>query len=150
MCAFEIKHMRRFAARRAAPVAFVDFYSGIRTCTLPELAPAPAVVREQFDLGSPLVRARLMYRMHALEVVAGHTTSASVVVLRGLDAFRALYSAAGFERFAALTHLPIVNTVMERAYEWFASNRHRIVPRADGLPPCELCVTSDPDAKAAP
>jgi hypothetical protein len=39
----------------------------------------------------------------------------------------------------------LVAPAVAAAYEWFAANRHSLVARVNGQPPCELCVKEDPD-----
>jgi len=153
LCAFEIHHMQRFAATRAAPVAFVDIFSSSRSSSDKqqqqqqelELAPLPEVVRRTFDLTDELVIKRLMYRMHAIQIKdeqgqdqqqqqqqqAQEQQTAAVTILRGPHAFRAMYRHAGwlFSHVAALTEHPLIARHVDKAYDWFASNRHRFVPR---------------------
>jgi predicted DCC family thiol-disulfide oxidoreductase YuxK len=79
-----------------------------------------------------LTHAQLMARIH------GRTADGELV--EGVEVFRRLYAAVGFERMVALTRLPGVRSVLDAAYTLFAQNRLRLTGRcADGL-----CSTESP------
>ena len=41
-----------------------------------------------------------------------------------------------------------IRWLVDRAYDWFARNRHWLIRRRDGQPPCELCVPPPDEADA--
>jgi predicted DCC family thiol-disulfide oxidoreductase YuxK len=49
--------------------------------------------------------------------------------LDGVEVFRRLYAAVGFERLAAFSRWPLVSHAMELVYRWFARNRLRLTGR---------------------
>lgn len=51
-------------------------------------------------------------------------------VVRGMEAFRRAYRALGLGWVLAPTAWPGVRQVSDRAYRWFARNRHRLTGRA--------------------
>lgn len=67
---------------------------------------------------------RVMKRIHA------RLPSGEVVV--GVEVFRRLYRAVGYERLVALSRLPLVRQGLDLAYELFARNRLRLTGRCEG------------------
>jgi predicted DCC family thiol-disulfide oxidoreductase YuxK len=68
-------------------------------------------------------RATLMARIH------GRLQSGELVT--GVEVFRRLYEALGFERLVRLSRVPWIARLLERAYAVFAANRLRLTGRCD-------------------
>jgi predicted DCC family thiol-disulfide oxidoreductase YuxK len=100
LCSREISALRRLD--RNERIAFTDI-----------AVPSGADRALSFGLGHD----RLMARVH------GRTAEGEIV--EGVDVFRQLYAALGFERLVALTRLPGVRSVLDAAYTVFARNRLR-------------------------
>jgi predicted DCC family thiol-disulfide oxidoreductase YuxK len=64
---------------------------------------------------------QLMARIH------GRTADGEIV--EGVEVFRKLYGAVGFETLVGLTRLPGVRSVLDAAYSVFARNRLRVTGR---------------------
>lgn len=79
--------------------------------------------------------AELMARIHGRDLASGGE------LVEGVEVFRRLYAAVGFGLVAALTRLPPLSWVLDRAYAWFAVHRLRLTGRA-------LC-TSDTCGRSA-
>ena len=73
--------------------------------------------------------ATLMARIH------GRLPGGELVT--GVEVFRRLYAAVGFERLVALSRLPLIAQVFDAAYAGFAKNRLRLTGRCDN-DACEL------------
>ncbi|MEZ4266476.1 MAG: DUF393 domain-containing protein [Myxococcota bacterium] len=58
-------------------------------------------------------------------------------LVEGVEVFRQLYAAVGFRRLVAVTRLPGLSWLLERAYRAFASHRLRLTGRCKGGA-CEL------------
>jgi predicted DCC family thiol-disulfide oxidoreductase YuxK len=82
-----------------------------------------------FDAGSIGVsREALMARIH------GRLPDGTII--EGVEVFRRLYAAVGFERAARMSRLPGVAPLLEAAYGAFAKQRLRLTGRcADGMCP---------------
>lgn len=52
-------------------------------------------------------------------------------LVEGVEAFRRLYAVAGLGALVALTRLPGISWLLDRAYDWFARNRLRLTGRCD-------------------
>lgn len=52
-------------------------------------------------------------------------------MVEGVEVFRRLYAAVGFERLVRLTRLPGISALLELAYRLFARNRLRLTGRCD-------------------
>ena len=52
-------------------------------------------------------------------------------LVTGVEVFRRLYAAVGFERLVALSRLPVISQVLDAAYAVFAKNRLRLTGRCD-------------------
>lgn len=50
-------------------------------------------------------------------------------LVSGVEVFRQLYAAIGFERFVALSRLPVIAPLLESAYAVFSANRLRLTGR---------------------
>ncbi len=70
-----------------------------------------------------LDRAALMGKIH------GRLPSGEII--EGVEVFRQLYSAVGFERLVAASRAPGVAQVLDVAYRVFAKNRLRLTGRCD-------------------
>jgi predicted DCC family thiol-disulfide oxidoreductase YuxK len=138
VCAFEAHHLRRWASRRHAKIAFVNVFE--------PPAELPQPVTALLDMNSKLTRQRLMFRMHAVVPAGEGGAGVSFRLVRGPDAFRAMYRAAGLGFLADISAWSCVAPWVNRAYEFFARNRHQFIPRVNGAPKCDLCVSTDPDA----
>jgi predicted DCC family thiol-disulfide oxidoreductase YuxK len=75
-----------------------------------------------------LSQAQLMARIH------GRTAAGELV--EGVEVFRQLYAALGFERMVAVSRWPGVRSVLNASYTLFARNRLRLTGRCDA----ELCA----------
>ncbi len=65
------------------------------------------------------------------EEVMGHIHAVlpDGTVLTGMEAFRRCYSAIGLGFLMAPTGWPMLRSVFDRGYEWFANNRHKLTGR---------------------
>lgn len=52
-------------------------------------------------------------------------------LVTGVEVFRRLYSAIGFERLVELSRAPVVSQLLDGAYALFAKNRLRLTGRCD-------------------
>eukprot|EP00128_Syssomonas_multiformis_P005050 Colp12_sorted_trinity150504_noHs@11864 len=130
LCLKEITFLKKRAEKRDARVLFFDIYN------LPkEPLNVPKPIMEKFDLQDLEQRRSLMFKMHGL-VQDGPE---NYRVVQGVDAFRVLYRFAGFGLVARFTELPLISNLADSLYDWFARNRHSIVPRLSGGEPCEVC-----------
>lgn len=68
-------------------------------------------------------RATLMARIH------GRLPGGELVT--GVEVFRRLYAAVGFERLVALSRLPVIAQLLAAAYAAFAKHRLRLTGRCD-------------------
>jgi predicted DCC family thiol-disulfide oxidoreductase YuxK len=59
-----------------------------------------------------------------------HARWSDGTVLTGVDVFREMWEAVGFGVLARLSRWPIINTLLGKAYAWFARNRLRLTGRA--------------------
>jgi predicted DCC family thiol-disulfide oxidoreductase YuxK len=57
--------------------------------------------------------------------------------VRGVEVFRRLYSAAGFGPIAWVTRLPVIRSLLDRAYSTFARNRLRWTGRCSSDASCK-------------
>lgn len=57
-------------------------------------------------------------------------------LVEGVEVFRTLYAAVGFERLVRLSRLPGIAQALDASYELFAKNRLRLTGRCEGA--CEL------------
>lgn len=64
---------------------------------------------------------RLMAEIH------GRLPDGRLIV--GVEVFRALYSAVGFQNLVSLTRLPLIRNVLDAGYRLFARNRLRMTGR---------------------
>jgi hypothetical protein len=102
LCAREIRLLRRLDRRER--IRFVD------------------IAAPGFDPGAAGVsREVLMARIHA-RLPDG-------TLIEGVEVFRRLYAAVGFERLVALTRLPGVARLLDLGYRWFAARRLRLTRR---------------------
>jgi predicted DCC family thiol-disulfide oxidoreductase YuxK len=104
LCSREIAGLRRLD--RKQQICFTDI-----------AAPSGAARAHSFGLE----RAELMARIH------GRTAAGQIV--EGVEVFRQLYGAVGFEKLVGLTRLPGVRSVLDAAYTVFAKNRLRLTRR---------------------
>lgn len=51
--------------------------------------------------------------------------------IEGVEVFRQLYAAVGFERWVALSRLPVVAPLLDQVYRLFAANRLRFTGRCE-------------------
>ncbi|MET0385889.1 MAG: DUF393 domain-containing protein [Polyangiales bacterium] len=102
LCRREIALLRKLDRRER--IAFTDI-------AVPGFDPSP--------IG--LTQAQLMARIH------GRTADGQLV--EGVEVFRRLYAAVGFERTAALTRLPGIRNALDAAYTLFAKHRLRLTGR---------------------
>jgi predicted DCC family thiol-disulfide oxidoreductase YuxK len=52
-------------------------------------------------------------------------------LVSGVEVFRRLYAAVGFERLVALSRVPVISQLLDAAYALFAKNRRRLTGRCD-------------------
>jgi len=50
-------------------------------------------------------------------------------IIEGVEVFRRLYSAVGFRWLVSVTRLPVIRTILDIGYIWFAANRLRLTGR---------------------
>jgi predicted DCC family thiol-disulfide oxidoreductase YuxK len=104
LCRREILFLRRLDRRRA--IRFTD------------------IAAPDFD---PSVLGRspheLMARIHGRD--------ATGTLVEGVEVFRRLYAAVGFERLVALSRLAPIALLLEAGYRWFAANRLRLTGRCN-------------------
>jgi predicted DCC family thiol-disulfide oxidoreductase YuxK len=130
LCAQEIEGLKALDA--AGRLELVD-------CSAPEFD-------DEFLIGDGLDRAVLMRRLHARDIRGRW--------LVGMDAFEAIYRAAGLERVARVWTHPSWRPFFERLYPWVVRNRQllsrlgapallrRLIPKPTGTrssPRCESC-----------
>jgi predicted DCC family thiol-disulfide oxidoreductase YuxK len=124
LCSREISFLKKRTETRQAPVSYVN----VDDDSLPQLpAVAQQAIAKHFDLNCDEDRRQLLLFMHAVQDDGK--------VLRGVDVFRSLYRHAGLGFISGFLSLPGVNRLSEKAYDWFAYNRHWLVPRKS----CTLC-----------
>jgi predicted DCC family thiol-disulfide oxidoreductase YuxK len=62
-------------------------------------------------------------------------------LIEGVEVFRQLYAAVGFERLVAITRTPGIAQTLDLGYRWFAKNRLRLTGRCeDGV--CAVSSTT--------
>lgn len=59
-------------------------------------------------------------------------------LVEGVEVFRRLYAAVGFERLVRMSRLPGISQALDLSYELFAKNRLRLTGRCDDA--CEVPV----------
>jgi len=64
-----------------------------------------------------------------MAVIHGRLPTGEVVT--GVEVFRRLYAAVGFERLVSLSRLPVIRQLLDALYAWFAKNRLRLTGRCD-------------------
>ena len=82
-------------------------------------------------------RSELMAKIHA-RLPTGE-------FIEGVEVFRRLYSAVGFERTVALTRLPGIAGMLDLGYELFAKNRLRLTGRCEN----DVCAVTSPPGRPA-
>ena len=124
---------------------FEVFYDGQCPLCSREIAALRRLDREQriaftdiaapgFDAGTlGLSQADLMARVH------GRTADGQLV--EGVEVFRRLYAALGFERLVAFTRLPGVRGVLDAGYRVFARNRLRLTGRQCEAGHCDVAAS---------
>lgn len=78
---------------------------------------------------------RLMARIHA-RLPSGEW-------VEGVEVFRRLYAAVGYERLVRASRWPFVSGLLERSYRWFAQNRLRLTGRCE----TQACAVKPPDRR---
>jgi predicted DCC family thiol-disulfide oxidoreductase YuxK len=104
LCSREISGLRRLDRKQR--ILFTDI-----------AGPSGAARAQLFGLAN----AELMARVH------GRTAAGQIV--EGVEVFRQLYGALGFQKLVGLTRLPGVRSVLDAAYTVFAKNRLRLTGR---------------------
>jgi len=66
-------------------------------------------------------------------------------LIEGVEVFRRLYAAVGFEKAVELTRLPGVAGALELGYSWFAANRMRLTGRCEDA----ACDVTNPRGRRA-
>lgn len=64
-----------------------------------------------------------------MAVIHGRLSGGELVT--GVEVFRRLYAAVGFERLVALSRWPVISRLFDAAYAVFAKNRLRLTGRCD-------------------
>lgn len=64
-----------------------------------------------------------------MAVIHGRLPSGELVT--GVEVFRRLYAAVGFERLVSLSRLPVIRQLLDALYARFAKNRLRLTGRCD-------------------
>lgn len=115
LCRREIEFLRRRDRRSA--IRFTD------------------IATSDFDAAAMgMTQQRLMDRIH------GRLPSGEII--EGVEVFRRLYAAVGFERLVRLTRLAVVSSVLDWAYDRFAANRLRFTGRCDAAGACAVHAAS--------
>ncbi len=107
LCRREISLLRRLD--RAERIRFTDI---------------AAVSFDPDELGLTLTRDQLMARIHGRRLPSGE-------LVEGVDVFRELYSAIGWNGVVAATKLPGIRSLLDVSYRVFARNRLRWTGRCD-------------------
>lgn len=115
LCAFEIGHLRKLKA--ASRISWVDVSAAKPAMAIGTAPPT------QLDLSVfPKSQDELLSAMHVYDVATGQWHV-------GTDAVRELYGQLGLGWLWRWTKHPAVRSTVDAAYEWFAENRHKLVPR---------------------
>lgn len=115
LCSFEIGHLRKLAAARR--ISWVDV--GAKRVEL-AVGTSPASPIDLRMFGK--TQDELLSAMHVYDVTSGQWHV-------GTDAVRELYGQLGLGWLWRWTKHPAVRSSVDAAYEWFAANRHKLVPR---------------------
>ena len=59
-----------------------------------------------------------------------HACWSDGILITGVDVFREMWEAIGLGFLARLSRRPLINTLLVKAYAWFAKNRLRLTGRA--------------------
>lgn len=81
------------------------------------------------DIAAPGFDAAAIGKTHAELMARIHARLPDGSLVEGVEVFRRLYAAVGFERLVALTRLPGISSAFDLAYWVFAKNRLRITGR---------------------
>jgi len=81
------------------------------------------------DIAAPGFDAAAIGKTHADLMARIHARLPDGSFVEGVEVFRRLYAAVGFERLVALTRLPGISSACDLAYHVFAKNRLRITGR---------------------
>jgi predicted DCC family thiol-disulfide oxidoreductase YuxK len=103
ICRREIDLMKMF--NRKDHLQFIDFSNSSYHATDHEL--------NQCDLGRVI-----------------HARWSDGTIITGVDVFREMWEAIGLGFLARLSRRPLINTLLVKAYAWFAKNRLRLTGRA--------------------
>jgi predicted DCC family thiol-disulfide oxidoreductase YuxK len=72
-----------------------------------------------------------------------HARLPSGELVEGVEVFRQLYAAVGYERLVRASRSPLISGLLERGYGWFAKNRLRLTGRCEtGV--CAVKTPGDP------
>ncbi len=122
LCMREISMLQRLDRR--ARIRFTDIASGTFD---------PATLGLTMDDMMKRIRARLP----------------SGELIDGVEVFRRLYAAVGFERAVAVSRLPGVSSILDLGYSLFAANRLRLTGRCEAGQTGATCDVTTPPARPA-
>ena len=105
ICRREINFIQRF--NRKNRLNFVDFSLSTYSSTAQGL--------NQCDLGKVI-----------------HARWSDGTIIRGVEVFREMWEAIGLSWLAKASRVSLINSLLVRAYAWFAKNRHRLTGRTSG------------------
>jgi len=81
------------------------------------------------DIAAPDFDAARYGRTHAELMARIHGVGADGAVIEGVEVFRRAYTAVGLGWLVAPTRWPILRSLTDAAYRWFARNRLRLTGR---------------------
>ncbi|HWA71392.1 MAG TPA: DUF393 domain-containing protein [Polyangiaceae bacterium] len=92
------------------------------------------------DIAAPGFDARALGFEHAQLMAKIHARLPNGQVVEGVEVFRQLYGAVGYERLVRVSRAPGISGLLDLGYRWFAQNRLRLTGR------CEDGVCSRPSS----
>jgi predicted DCC family thiol-disulfide oxidoreductase YuxK len=98
------------------------------------------------DISAPCFDARSVGLDHSRLMARIHARLPSGKLLEGVEVFRQLYRAVGYERLVRISRAPGISHLLELSYRWFAANRLRLTGRCDD----RACATRPPSLVGGP
>jgi predicted DCC family thiol-disulfide oxidoreductase YuxK len=119
----------------SAAYAVEMFYDGECPLCLREvrlLRRLDAAERIRFtDISAPDFEPRSLGLDHSQLMAKIHARLPSGEIVEGVEVFRKLYEAVGYERWVRFSRAPLVAGLLDHGYGWFARNRLRLTGRCE-------------------
>ena len=125
---------------------FEVFYDGHCPLCSREIAALRRLDRHQriafTDIAAPGFDARAIGVDHSELMSRVHGRTRDGQIVEGVEVFRRLYAAVGFEWLVGLTRLPGIRGALDAAYRVFARNRLRLTGRRCEAGHCDVAASS--------